>query len=287
MIARILVAGASGTLGREVVACLKAREFWVRATGRDPKRLATLAVDETVPADLTRPQSLRGCCDGIDAVISCAGASMKLGGFSDRHSFTKVDFRGNANLLAEAKSARIGRFVYVSLFGTELLGHTEYARAHEQFVALLRGSGLAYTIVRPTGYFGFLSDIFRMAQKGRGRGIVIGNGEAASNPISEQDVAEVCVDSLTCSEVDLPIGGPDVFTRREIVELTFDVLNKKPRIRRVPAWLFKMGVSPLALLNPRLHALCRFGAAVSVTDFVAPAGGTRHLRDYFASLAET
>jgi uncharacterized protein YbjT (DUF2867 family) len=164
----------------------------VRALARNASKLSKLGVDETVTADLTRVEMLRGRCDGVDAVISCAGASMNLNNFGDRESFYKIDFQGNLNLLTEAKKTRNIKFVYVSLAGADGLRQTEYADAHEKFVEALQASGVRHAVVRPTGFFGFNLELSKFVAKGRG--LVIGKGNCKSNPIHEADVALACVE---------------------------------------------------------------------------------------------
>lgn len=280
---KVLVAGATGTLGRAVVRQLKKEGHWVRGLGRSVPRLRELPLDETFEADLTDPESLRGCCDGVDAVLSCAGASMQLTDLGDRRSFEAVDFAGNRNLLAEARRAGVSKFVYVSVHGADRLLATEYARAHERFVALLRESGLPSTVIRPTGFFSVFAEILQMARKGRG--LLIGSGEARTNPVHEEDVAAVCVEALDRQEAEISVGGPEVMSRRRIAEVAFEVLGTKPRITSIPPWVFHALVAPARLWNRRLHALMAFGAAVSVVDVVAPTVGRRDLRSYFRELA--
>lgn len=281
---KVLVAGATGTLGRAVVRRLKKEGHWVRGLGRSVPRLRGLPLDETFEGDLTDAESLRGCCDGVDAVLSCAGASMQLGDLGDRRSFEAVDFAGNRNLLAEARRPEVGKFVYVSLHAADRLLQTEYARAHERFVTLLRESGMPSTVVRPTGFFSVFGEVLHMARKGRG--VLIGSGEARTNPVHEEDVAAACVQALERPDADIPVGGPEVMSRRRIAELAFEVLGTKPRITSVPPWMFHTLVAPARLWNRRLHALMVFGAAVSVVDVVAPTVGRRDLRAYFRELAE-
>ena len=284
---KVLVAGASGTLGRAVVRQLKQEGHWVRGLGRSVSRLRELPLDETFEGDLTDPESLRGCCDGVDAVLSCAGASMQLTDLGDRRSFEAVDFAGNRNLLAEARRADVSKFVYVSVHGADRLPATEYVRAHERFVALLRESGLPSTVIRPTGFFSVFAEILQMARKGRG--LLIGSGEARTNPVHEEDVAAVCVEALDrpdASNTEISVGGPEVMSRRRIAEVAFEVLGTKPRITSIPPWVFHALVAPARLWNRRLHALMTFGAAVSVADVVAPTVGRRDLRSYFRELAE-
>lgn len=280
---KVLVAGATGTLGRAVVRRLKGQGHWVRGLGRSVPRLRGLPLDETFEGDLTDPESLRGCCDGVDAVLSCAGAPMQITDLGDRRSFEAVDFAGNRNLLTEARRVAVGQFVYVSLHAADRLLATEYARAHERFVALLRESGVPSTVVRPTGFFSVFGEVLHMARKGRG--VLIGSGEARTNPVHEEDVAAVCVEALDRQEVDIAVGGPEVMSRRRIAELAFEVLGTRPRLTSIPPWMFHTLVAPARLWNRRLHALMVFGAAVSVVDVVAPAVGQRDLRSYFRELA--
>lgn len=269
-------------LGRAAAARLKAQGHFVRGLGRSVPALRRVLLDETFEGDLTNPESLEGCCDGLDTVLSCAGASMRLDTWGDRLSFDAVDLAGNRNLLAEAQRAAVGRFVYVSLHSAERLLGTEYARAHERFVELLRRSGLPATVIRPTGFFGFFAEVLHMARKGQG--VVLGSGETLTNPVHEEDVADACADAIGRTESEISVGGPDTFSRRQIVELAFEVLGRKPKITRVPPWLFRGLVAPIRLVNPRIHALMVFGAAVSSIDVVAPATGRRDLRSYFESL---
>lgn len=164
------------------------------------------------------------------------------------------------------------------------LRRTEYADAHEKFVEELRVSDLKYTVVRPTGFFGIHLEILKFASKGRG--LVIGSGDCRTNPIHEADVACVCVDALEKDEDELNAGGPDIFTRKETVELAFTALNCKPSLISIPPGLFKLMVSPLRLINRRIHALMDFGVAVSQIDVFAPRFGSQHLRNYFETAAK-
>lgn len=214
----------------------------------------------------------------MDAVISCAGASMNIKS-RERASFRKVDHQGNLNLLGEARRAGVGKFVYVSLFGAQGLLKTEYAEAHEQFVENLVGSGLRYAIVRPTGFFSMFNEILAMARGGRG--VIFGDGDARTNPIHQDEVAASCVEALTNDSLELPIGGPDVLTRREIVELAFAVTGRPVKIHRVPPFVVRAAVPLLRMLNPRVGALIEFGVEVSTVECLAPLHGRMHLRDYF------
>jgi uncharacterized protein YbjT (DUF2867 family) len=273
----VLLAGATGVLGRHVARELEARGYHVRRLVRHfPEPGDWLG-------DLRRPASLVGALKGIDAVISCAGAAMRLDDWGDRVSFAKVDHRGNRNLLQAASECGVRKFVYVSLACGPELAHTAYAGAHERTASELARSGLRYTIVRPTGFFRFFGEILAMAAKGRG--VVVGNGSARTNPIHEAEAARACVDALGSENADMPVGGPEILTRREITEIAFRTLGCEPSIRAVPAWALKPVPALVRIANPRIAALIEFGTAVSQIDLLAPQYGSRRIDDYFRELA--
>lgn len=283
---KILVAGASGMLGRLVVSELLRRAEQVRTLSRKsyPKEYTGSFAIEHALGDLTDRQSLISACKGIDIIISCAGASMDIKNFSDRSTFMDVDYLGNLNLLNVAKDAGVKKFIYVSVAGAQDLIQTEYCRAHLLFEEALAASGMDHTIVQPSGFFYFMGEIAVMARKGRG--MVIGDGNSKTNPIHEQDVAQACADAIRRMEQQVAVGGPEIFTRKEIVELAFSTAGRTPSIFSISRPLFLMMAWFMKFINPRIHALLEFGAAVSTTDAVVPMYGKRRLNDYFSSIME-
>jgi len=81
---RVFVAGATGYLGRFVVRELRNQGYFVRALVRDLKRLARMSdfADEIYLGEVTRPETLRGICDGMGAVISSLGISRQKDGLT-------------------------------------------------------------------------------------------------------------------------------------------------------------------------------------------------------------
>lgn len=275
---RVLLAGGTGALGREVAKELASTGYRVRRLVRQNPG------PNDVQGDLTVASSLHDVCKDVEAVISCAGASMKLDGWRDHARFTDVDEKGTRNLIENAVRAGVRRFVYVSLAEGPKFAHTEYASSHERAVDDLSRSGLSYVVVRPTGLFSFYSEVFKMAAQGRG--IVVGKGEARTNPIHDADAARACVHALALeNENDLPVGGPVTYTRKEVVELALKTAGRKVVTRGVPPWVMDAAARAIGLFNPRIGALIQFGSAVSQADCLAPAWGTRQLDDYFRELA--
>ena len=280
---KVLVAGASGRLGRHVLEELAARGHATRALVRDPARVGAGTAGEVFVGDARDPRSLRGACEGVGAVVSALGASLALGLTPRGATFREVDLLANLNLLAEAGRAGVGKFVYVSLYGAERLRGLAYVDAHEEFVAALRASGLAHAVVRPTGFFYVFGEIFKMAA--RGRVALIGDGSARTNPVHERDVARACAEALETGETELAVGGPETYTRRGVAELAFGALGRPPKISSLPPRVVLALTAPLKLFDRRLYDLLEFGVAASTNDLVAPAYGTRGLAEYFRGLA--
>lgn len=279
----MLVAGASGRLGRQVVKALAERGRAARALARDPSRVEAGAGVEVFAADARDAAGLRGACEGVGAVVSALGASLALGLKPRGATFRDVDLRANLNLLAEARAAGVRKFVYVSLYGAQGLRGLDYVDAHEEFVGALRQGGPDYAVVRPTGFFYVFGEVFKMAA--RGRVALIGDGSARTNPVHERDVARACVEALDSPGAELEVGGPDVYTRREIAELAFKTLGRPGKVSTLRPGLVRAFVAPLKPFDRRLYDLLAFGVAASVTDLVAPAYGAARLGDYFARLA--
>jgi uncharacterized protein YbjT (DUF2867 family) len=280
----ILVAGAGGHTGKHIVPMLIEQGYSVRLLTRAKSRLAALYPKaDIVEADITNAASLRGVCTGVQAVISTIGASLDMNDFRDKRSFHEIDFGGNKNLFAEAERANVQKFVYLSAFGGETT-NTVYTNEHEALVQLLKKNGMKYAVVRPTGFFYVNGEFLSMAQKGRA--MMIGDGSARTNPIHEADVAKACVDALTSTETSIDIGGAETFTRKEIIELAFRVLNKKPVISRAPYGVMRVASKLARPINRRLGDLVEFVSVVATKDCVAPAMQTQQrLEDYFRVMA--
>lgn len=281
---RVLVAGATGELGRHVVAALKGRGCWVRVLSRSRGRAAALGADDVAIGDATKAEGLSGVCAGVERVFSCLGQSVGTD-FSNRGpGYHAVDYVANHNLLEAARQAGVRRFVYVSVLGADAHPGIAYLRAHADVAAELRRSGLGYAVIQPTGFFSAYAAFFDMARQGRG--VVFGDGSARTNPIHDADLAEVCAGAvLSDTDDEVAAGGPDIHSRREVLELAFAALGRPPRIVSAPAWVPGAMGAVARPFAPRVGELMAFLGAVSGADFVAPVRGARRLADYFRELA--
>jgi uncharacterized protein YbjT (DUF2867 family) len=279
----VLVAGATGYLGGFVAREFKRRGYFVRALARPSARRRGMEdeVDEVVVGEVTRPETVREICDGMDIVFSSIGVTKQKG----KLTFRDVDYQGNKNLLAVAQRAGVEKFIYTSVFRGPSLLHLDIVRAHEDFVTVLQASGMAHTIIRPNGFFSDMGEYMKMARKGRL--YLVGRGENRINPIHGADLAETCVDAVDLDVQEIDVGGPEVLTHRQIAQLALRAAGKPERISSVPVWVMRALVSVTRVINRHQGELLAFFMEAMTADSVAPGTGSRTLSEYFEELAES
>jgi len=275
---KVLIAGATGYLGRHVVQEFKKQGYWVRALARNVAKLESLSehIDETFIGEVTDPKSLRGICKDVDIMFSSIGITKQ----KDNLTYMDVDYRGNRNLLEEAKKEGISKFIYVSVFNADKMKHLKGIQAKVRFEEELRESGLDYSIVFPNGFFSDMLDYLKMAKKGKG--YVFGSGEYRINPIHGQDLAEVCVNAVTGMDKEINVGGPDIFTHNEILTIAFQSLKKGVKISRIPLWIRNFLLAIMRIFtSAKTYGPLEFFMTVLAVDMVAPTYGKYHLKDFF------
>ncbi len=286
---RVLVAGATGYLGKFAVQAFKERGYRVRVLTRSEQRLSEVGpftapalskddVDEVFVGEITKPETLSGLMDGVDLVFSSVGISRQRDGLT----FEQVDYQCNKNLIDLCQSSCVKRFVYVSMQGAENIMQLAITQAHEKVVAALKGSGMEYRIVRPCGYFSDMGAVLDMAKKGRA--YLIGDGSNKMNPIHGRDLARVCVDAAEGEEIEVEAGGPDIMTQRQAVELAFEVVGKPEKVTVIPMWLARGIVKFIGLLSTQFGDLAEFIVTAGEIDGVGPKRGRTSLRSYFEAL---
>ena len=286
---KVLVAGATGYLGKYIVQEFHRKGYWVRALTRNEKKLAKVGqfgeppvkdfIDEVFKGEVTNPETLTGLCEDIDIVFSSIGLTRQKDGLS----FEDVDYQGNKNVLDQALKEGVQQFIYVSVLNAQLMESLAIVKAHEDFVRLIKASCMPYTIIRPTGYFSDISEYFKMAKSGRI--YLIGHGDNRLNPIHGADLAKLCVNAVNRMNDEIPAGGPSIFTQREIAELAFSLLGKPPKISTIPLGLAKVTTGLMRPFSRHNADLFEFFVNGAEHDMVAPQYGTLTLRAYFQSLA--
>lgn len=290
--ARVLVAGATGYVGRYAVQAFRSRGYWVRALTRNEERLRAPGpfrapaigpgdVDDVFVGELTDPATLDGVMDGIDVVFSSVGISRQR----DRLSFEQVDHQCNHTLIRLAEAGAVSRFVYVSMQGADEppIADLAITKAHEKVVAELRTSRLDHRVIRPCGYFSDMGALLGMAR--RGRVFLVGDGRNRMSPIHGRDLASVCVDALEQPEAEIEAGGPEVMTQREAAELAFEVLGKPVKITVMPLAFARALAKMIRVASQQYGDLADFILVAGEVDGVGPRVGTTTLRQHFEELA--
>ena len=191
----ILVAGATGRTGSEVVTKLVSNGYAVRAFVRDIEAAREKLGDnvEYAQGDVREIETIVAALDGVDALISAIGAGR--GDPANGPEF--VDFGGVKNLAEAASSAGLRQVVLVSSMGVTQEDHILNKMFNNVLLwkfkgeDALRASGVPYTIVRPGGLTNAAGGEFA---------VVFAQGDGDAGAIPRADVAHVCVAALGTSE---------------------------------------------------------------------------------------
>ena len=116
---KVIVAGATGYLGKYLLQELKKKGYETFALVRNAKKLDAIEIDGMIQAEVTRPESLKGVFNNIDYVISTVGITRQKDGLT----YMDVDYQANMNLLQEAVNSGVKKFIYVSALNGDQLTH--------------------------------------------------------------------------------------------------------------------------------------------------------------------
>lgn len=234
----ILVAGATGVLGSEIVRRLTARGEKVRAMIRAtsaPEKVERLKATgaEIVVADVKDPQTLLAACAGVDAVISTITTILTS---QPGDSFDATDRDGTKALIDAARESGARKFVFVS-FDTSKSVDNPLTNAKREAEDHLRKSGLDYTILHPTFFCDSWLGPMLFADTEACTAKVYGRGTEKLRYVTVADVAEFAVQSLTnpaARNAVIPVGGPDEISQRDAVRLFEEAYGKTFTVIEVP-----------------------------------------------------
>lgn len=298
---RLLVLGATGTIGRAVVAAALEAGHAVDCVLRPHHAGGGHGLPAAARLHFgTVAQALEA--GGAEVVISCMAS--RTGAPRDAWA---VDHAATVAAVAAAQAGGVRHFVLLSAICVQR-PKLEFQRAKLAAEAALAASGLRYSIVRPTAYFKSLS-----GQVGRLRAgkpfLLFGDGRGtACKPVSDGDLARYmlgCPDDPGRWNRVLPIGGPGpATTPREQGAMLARALGVAPAYRHVPLALMDGIVAGLSLagrMSPRLAdkaELARIGRYYATESMLVldagtgrydaaatPETGTETLADFYARLA--
>ena len=274
----VTVFGGSGFLGRSVVRALARRDYRIRVAVRRPEMagflqpLGKVGQIHAVQANLRYPASVEAAMRDSHVAINLVGILAEGGA----QTFDAVQGKG-AGTVAQAASAVGARVVHISAIGADENSPARYARAKADGEKAVLAATPSATIMRPSVIFG-PEDQFtnRFAALGRISPMLplIGGGLTKMQPVYVGDVATAvadAVDGKARAGATYELGGPEVLTMREIMEIILATTYRDRMLVSLPFGLAKLQAmflqfAPGALkLTPDQVALLRSDNIVSDT----------------------
>jgi len=257
----VVVFGGAGFLGRRLVHRLVTEGMTVRVAVRhpDPARfeLRSIGFDRVtvIRADVRDQASVAAALAGADAVVNTVSTYVEKGGAT----FEAVHVQGAETVAREAVAAGVARLVLVSGIGADADSGSPYIRARGRGELVVLKAFPGATIVRPGAMFGPGDALFgRLAELARWLPVLplIGGGRTRLQPVSVEDVAEavanIIADPGTVGRT-YELGGPGVYTLRELVMMTLQLTGKRRLLIAVPFAVAKIQARLFELLpNPPL-----------------------------------
>jgi uncharacterized protein YbjT (DUF2867 family) len=241
----VTIFGGSGFLGRNVVRALCKRDYRIRIAVRRPELAYHLQPAgkvgqiHAVQANVRHPASVQTAMRGSSVVVNLIGILTESGG----QTFDAVQFRG-AETVAKAAEAAGARMVHVSAIGADDNSPSRYARAKAAGEKAVLAAVPSATILRPSLMFGpedqFTNRFAALAQMSPVLPLV--GGDTRMQPAYVGDVADAvadAVDGKTRPGATYELGGPEVLTMREIMQLIFRMTDRDRTLLPLPFGLAK------------------------------------------------
>jgi uncharacterized protein YbjT (DUF2867 family)/ligand-binding SRPBCC domain-containing protein len=260
----VAVAGGTGFVGGAIAAELYRRGHRVVVLShRGSSARGALPDDvEMRAADVASTGGLAEALRGVDTlVISLAFPNSPIEAPRHGRTFDAVDAQGTERLVTAAQTAGVGRLVYLSGAGAAADAERHWFRAKWRAEEAVRGSGLTWTIIRPTWVYGPRDvSLNRFVGFARRLGMVpmTNRGRQLLAPVFVDDVARLAVDSLGDAAAEgqvFEIGGPETLSMSDIIGRALSVAGLRRPILPGPTSLIKALAVPVGLLpSPPLTA---------------------------------
>lgn len=253
---RVVITGANSAVGQAIA---RAAATWstpivVVAGVRSERAAGELRavrhhIHETVRIAYEDPASLRTALDGASAVVHLPGVLVERAGSSYRQA--NVDT--TRAVVNAAKACGVRTIVYVSAIGADPASRNRYWRTKGEAEALVRQSGLGYTILRAPLLLGPGTEATATLKRhlNDGKAMMIGGGRNFQQPLDVDDLARavlVASHGIAARDCTLNLVGPMALVEREILERAARLAGRRVSVRSVPRGL----VSAMLVLRERL-----------------------------------
>ena len=253
----VAVAGGTGFVGGGIAAVLARHGHHLIVLSRRPAAGRSGIGDgtETRRIDIADPSGLVAALDGVDAlVVAIAFRGYPMENPRRGETFEAVDAAGTERLVEAAVGAGVRHVVYISGAGAAPDAARTWFRAKWRAEEAVRGSGLRYTILRPTWLFG-PRDVALNRFLGFARFLpfvpMTGNGRQLLAPVFIDDLGEIVADTLTdpaAADRVFEVGGPETMSMNEVVRTALRVGGRRRLLLHAPEVLLKIAAWPLQFL---------------------------------------
>ncbi len=222
----ILITGATGNIGRELILILFEMGEPIRVLVRNETKVAGLDPRiERAVGDLSAPDTLLSALRGVDKVF-----------------LVTFETQQDVNVIEAAKLAGVRHIVKLSTL--EATEHKiQVGKWHHEREQLIRASGLDWTFLRPGMFMSNTIDWWAASIKGQGSVFFPGGKKGRVAPIDPRDIATVAACALTQpghSGKAYELTGPELFTIGEMVQVIAGVLGKPVQYRDIPPFAAKL-----------------------------------------------
>jgi len=237
----VTVFGGSGFLGRHVVRALAKREYRIRVAVRRPELaghlqpLGRVGQIHAVQANLRYPVSVEAAMRDAHVAVNLVGILTQSGA----QTFDAVQAKG-AEAVAKAAAAASAQMVHVSAIGADEQSPSQYARSKAAGEQAVLAAVPSATIMRPSVVFGPEDEFAnRFAALARLSPMLplIGGGTNRLQPVYVGDVASAVADAVDGKAkpgATYELGGPEVLTMREIMQLILKITDRKRWLVSLP-----------------------------------------------------
>ncbi len=244
---KVLVAGGTGFIGRNLCGELVDRGHEVTALARDPDVTGLPAGVETTMGDVTAYDSIAEPVADHDAIVNLVSLSPLFEPPAGT-SHEEIHLGGTENLVRAAEAGDTARFVQMSGLDADPNAKTAYLRAKGRAERVVRESSLEWTIFRPSVVFGDGAEFVSFTKKLTTPYVtgLPGGGETRFQPIYVGDLVPMLADALeddTHVGESYEIAGPEVLTLADVAELAYEADGKSVSVLSVPMPIARLGLA--------------------------------------------
>ena len=252
----VLVTGPTGFVGRRVVQKLIDHSYQVRCLVHSPgrERMFPQGEVDVYYGDINNSEALAGALQGIEQVVHLVAVIRERG----QATYDSINRQGAENVAAAAKAAgNVQQFVHISAVGAVNNPDFPYLQSKWQGEQAVIGSGIPYTIIRPSIVFGrgdeFINSLAALVRLFP-LVPVIASGRNRLQPIWVDDLAQCIALSLSRHDLHghiLELGGPEQLSYNQIVAEVARAMGKRRLRLHVPMWIMRINVAIMQLLMSR------------------------------------